>query len=175
VINLKDLTAQIKEQKKISVNSDLFNNSGIVDYYPEELVITVKGGTKTSEITKELDKNGQGLNFYLGKDRSIGALFASGDSNLSDSVLGVKILDGKGRILNFGGQVMKNVAGYDVSRFLVGSEGKFGIILEITFKVFPKKYISNQTKPNRQINQHPRIVGIIEDLRKVFDPYGIFS
>ena len=57
MINLKDLTAQIKEQKKISVNSDLLNNSGIVDYYPEELVITVKGGTKTSEITKELDKN----------------------------------------------------------------------------------------------------------------------
>ena len=84
-------------------------------------------------------------------------------------------MDGKGRILNFGGQVMKNVAGYDVSRFLVGSEGKFGIILEITFKVFPKKYISNQTKPNRQINQYPRIADIIEELRKVFDPYGIFS
>ena len=79
--NLEDLKAQIKEQKKISVNSNLFSNSGIVNYYPEELVITVKAGTKTSEITKELDKNGQGLNFYLGKDRSIGALFASGDSN----------------------------------------------------------------------------------------------
>lgn len=173
--NLEDLKAQIKEQKKINISSDLFSNSGIVDYYPEELVITVKAGTKTSEIAKELDKNGQAFNFYIGKDRSIGALFASGDSNLSDSVLGVKILDGKGRILNFGGQVMKNVAGYDVSRFLVGSEGKFGIILEITFKVFPKKYISNQTKPNRQINQHPRIADIIEELRKVFDPYGIFS
>ena len=50
--NLKDLTAQIKEQKKISVNSDLFNNSGIVDYYPEELVITVKAGTKLQKLPK---------------------------------------------------------------------------------------------------------------------------
>jgi glycolate oxidase FAD binding subunit len=94
---------------------------------------------------------------------------------LSDSVLGIQIINGKGDLLNFGGQVMKNVAGYDVSRLLVGSMGKLAVITQISFKVFPEKLAqerkNNQTK---KINDSPLRKEIEKRLKDVFDPYGVF-
>jgi glycolate oxidase FAD binding subunit len=98
-----------------------------VEYYPEELVMAVKAGTPIAQIKKQLEKNNQSLPFYTDDDStSIGAIYANGGQDISDSVLGVQIIDGTGEHLNFGGQVMKNVAGYDVARLLVGSKGKLG-------------------------------------------------
>jgi glycolate oxidase FAD binding subunit len=72
---------------------------------------------------------------------SIGAVYANGAQDISDSVLGVQIIDGTGALLNFGGQVMKNVAGYDVARLLVGSKGQLAMVTQISFKVMPDTYV----------------------------------
>ncbi|SFV88501.1 Glycolate dehydrogenase, FAD-binding subunit GlcE [hydrothermal vent metagenome] len=68
-------------------------------------------------------------------------MYANGGQDLSDSVLGVQIIDGNGELLNFGGQVMKNVAGYDVARLLVGSKGQLAMVTQISFKVMPSAYV----------------------------------
>ena len=131
--------------------------AGIVEYFPEELVITVKAGTSIEDISQVLSENKQALPFYISDPKkTIGSLYSTAGSDLSDSVLGIQIINGKGDLLNFGGQVMKNVAGYDVSRLLVGSMGKLAVITQISFKVFPEKLAqerkNNQTK---KINDSP--------------------
>jgi glycolate oxidase FAD binding subunit len=123
--------------------------SGIVAYEPTELFITAKCGTPLAEIEVALAAQGQCLPFEpprFSPDSTIGGVVATGLSGprrasagaLRDYVLGVKILDGEGRELTFGGQVMKNVAGYDVSRLIAGSLGTLGLITEVTLKVLPK-------------------------------------
>jgi glycolate oxidase FAD binding subunit len=123
--------------------------TGIVDYEPTELVITARCGTPLAEIEAALAARGQMLAFeppHFGTGATIGGAIASGLSGprranagaVRDFVLGCKLLDGKGDVLSFGGQVMKNVAGYDVSRLLAGSLGSLGLLLEVSVKVLPR-------------------------------------
>jgi glycolate oxidase FAD binding subunit len=127
---------------------DLSGHRGIVSYEPTELVITARGGTPLSELESAMSKKGQILPFeppHFSSTSTIGGAIASGLSGPRrpwggaprDLLLGVKLLDGRGRILTFGGQVMKNVAGYDLSRLMAGAMGTLGILLEVSIKVLP--------------------------------------
>lgn len=122
---------------------------GITEYTPTELVITARGGTSLQEIETELHSNGQMLACEppsFSSQATFGGMLAVGlsgpsrpyRSSVQDTVLGCTILNGKGEILRFGGKVMKNVAGYDVSRLMVGALGCLGVILEATVKVIPR-------------------------------------
>src|SRR5262245_23791460 len=122
---------------------------GIVSYEPTELVITARGGTPLGEVESALQEKGQMLPFeppHFGPGATLGGCIAAGLSGprrpyagaVRDFVLGVRILDGKGDDLRFGGQVMKNVAGYDVSRLMAGSLGTLGLLLEVSLKVLPR-------------------------------------
>jgi glycolate oxidase FAD binding subunit len=123
--------------------------SGIVDYEPTELVITARCGTPLSDIEAALAEHNQMLAFeppHFGPGATIGGVLASGLSGprrasagaARDFVLGAVLMDGRGQVLTFGGQVMKNVAGYDVSRLLAGSLGTLGLILQMSVKVLPR-------------------------------------
>ena len=123
--------------------------SGIIAYDPTELVITARAGTNLREIGKALSEKNQMLAFEPPRFdglATIGGIVASGLSGprrqavgaVRDFVLGAVLMDGKADVLHFGGQVMKNVAGYDVSRLLTGSMGTLGLILEISIKVLPR-------------------------------------
>jgi glycolate oxidase FAD binding subunit len=122
---------------------------GIVDYEPSELVITARCGTPLSQIEQTLAERGQFLPFEppaYGGDPTIGGIVACGLSGprrlqvgaVRDFVLGAKLLRADGEELTFGGRVMKNVAGFDVSRVLCGSLGILGIISEVSLKVLPR-------------------------------------
>ncbi|MFS2213002.1 glycolate oxidase subunit GlcE [Telluria sp. Tellsp104] len=128
---------------------DTRDYTGIVDYEPTELVITARCGTPLAGIEAALAERGQMLAFeppHFGAGATLGGAIASGLSGprranagaVRDFVLGCKLLDGKGDVLSFGGQVMKNVAGYDVSRLLAGSLGTLGLLLEVSIKVLPR-------------------------------------
>jgi glycolate oxidase FAD binding subunit len=128
---------------------DLRPHRGIVDYEPSELVITARCGTPLSEIEAALNDRGQFLAFEppaFEGDPTIGGVIAAGLSGprrmyagaARDFVLGVTLLDARGEILRFGGQVMKNVAGFDVSRLLCGSLGILGVLTEVSLKVLPQ-------------------------------------
>ncbi len=121
---------------------------GIIDYEPAELVISARGGTPLAEIEATLCENGQIVAFeppHLGPAATLGGCIASGLSGprraqagaVRDFVLGVRMLDGRGDDLRFGGRVMKNVAGFDVSRLITGSLGTLGVIIETSLKVLP--------------------------------------
>ena len=123
--------------------------SGILEYQPEELVITASAGTPLKEIEAVLKEKNQVLAFeppHFGEQATFGGAIAAGLAgpgrisvgNFRDFVLGARILDGKGQDLSFGGKVMKNVAGYDVSRLLPGSMGTLSLLLEASVKVLPK-------------------------------------
>ena len=123
--------------------------SGILEYQPEELVITACAGTPLKEIEAVLKEKNQVLAFeppHFGENATFGGAIAAGLAgpgritvgNFRDFVLGARILDGKGQDLSFGGKVMKNVAGYDVSRLLPGSLGTLALLLEASVKVLPK-------------------------------------
>lgn len=121
---------------------------GVVSYEPSELVVTARAGTPLAELETLLASQGQCLPFeppHFGPDTTVGGMVASGLSGPSrasvgavrDYMLGVKIINGQGEVLTFGGQVMKNVAGYDVSRLMAGSFGTLGALLEVSLKVLP--------------------------------------
>ena len=121
---------------------------GIIGYEPSELVITARAGTPLAEIEGALAERGQMLAFEpprFGPAGTLGGCVATGLSGprrmaagpLSDFVLGARLLDANGNVLRFGGEVMKNVAGYDVSRLLAGSLGVLGAIVEVSLKVMP--------------------------------------
>jgi len=123
-------------------------HTGIIEYQPSELVITVRSGTLLSELEAELKANKQMLAFeppQHSKDTTIGGVIACGLSgprrvacgSARDFVLGTTIINGKAEKLRFGGQVMKNVAGYDASRLMVGAQGTLGVLLDISLKVLP--------------------------------------
>ena len=123
--------------------------SGILEYQPEELVITACAGTPLKEIEAALKEKNQVLAFeppHFGEHATFGGAIAAGLAgpgrisvgNFRDFVLGTRILDGKGQDLSFGGQVMKNVAGYDVSRLMPGSMGTLALLLEASVKVLPR-------------------------------------
>jgi glycolate oxidase FAD binding subunit len=128
---------------------DLRGWRGIVDYEPSELVISVRCGTPLSEVEAALAARDQFLAFEppaFGADPTIGGVIAAGLSGprrmsagaARDFVLGTRLLTAQGELLRFGGQVMKNVAGFDVSRLLCGSLGILGIITELSLKVLPR-------------------------------------
>jgi glycolate oxidase FAD binding subunit len=122
---------------------------GIVDYEPTELVLQARAGTPLAEVERALAERGQMLAFeppHFGAAATLGGSIACGLSGprrvaagaARDFVLGVRILDGRGRDLSFGGKVMKNVAGYDVSRLMTGALGTLGVLLDISLKVLPR-------------------------------------
>ena len=124
------------------------SHAGIVEYEPRELVITARSGTSLLELEQTLAASGQMLAFEpprFSATSTLGGAVASGLSGprrpyagaLRDFMLGCRIINGEGEILNFGGQVMKNVAGYDVTRLMVGAWGTLGVLLEVSLKVLP--------------------------------------
>jgi len=122
--------------------------AGIVDYQPTELVITARAGTSLAAVENAMRARGQMLGFeppHYGEGATLGGAVASGLSGprrpyagaVRDLVLGVRILDGTGQDLSFGGRVMKNVAGFDVSRLMTGALGTLGLITEVSLKCLP--------------------------------------
>lgn len=127
---------------------DMAEYSGVISYEPSELVVTLRGGTPLAELEALLAEQGQCLPFeppHFGPHATVGGMVASGLSGparassgaVRDFLLGVVLLNGKGECLTFGGQVMKNVAGYDVSRLMAGALGTLGVLLEVSLKVLP--------------------------------------
>jgi len=123
--------------------------TGVVDYQPKELVLTARAGTPLAEIESLLAEQNQMLAFeppHFGGSATLGGCIAAGLSGprrpyagaARDFVLGVRMIDGTGQPLRFGGQVIKNVAGYDVSRLMVGALGTLGLLTEVSLKVLPK-------------------------------------
>ena len=128
---------------------DVSPHRGVAVYEPTELAITVRAGTPLAQVETLLTYNGQELPFEppaFGGEATIGGVVASGLSGprrpyagaVRDAVLGVKVINGQGQVLTFGGRVMKNVAGYDLSRLMAGSMGTLAVLLEISIKVRPK-------------------------------------
>lgn len=130
---------------------DVAGYCGVVAYEPTELYVTAKCGTPLAELETVLAEKGQMLAFepphFSGA--TVGGCVAAGLAGprrqqagaVRDFFLGVKLIDGTGQVLDFGGQVMKNVAGYDVSRLLAGSLGTLGVLAEVTLKVLPKPVV----------------------------------
>jgi glycolate oxidase FAD binding subunit len=127
---------------------DTRSHSGIVSYEPSELVITVKAGTPLTEVEAALMEQEQCLPFeppHYSKSSTIGGMVAAGlagparatAGSVRDYLLGAHLINGKAEYLQFGGTVMKNVAGYDVSRMLAGSMGTLGLITQVSLKVLP--------------------------------------
>ncbi|MFZ0105466.1 MAG: glycolate oxidase subunit GlcE [Thiobacillus sp.] len=123
--------------------------SGVVEYQPKELVLTARAGTPLADIEALLAEQNQMLAFeppHFAATSTLGGCIAAGLSGprrpyagaARDFVLGVRIVDGTGQALRFGGQVIKNVAGYDVSRLMVGALGTLGLLTEVSLKVLPK-------------------------------------
>ena len=127
---------------------DTREHAGVVSYEPSELVVTVRAGTPLAQLEQLLSTQGQCLAYeppHFGASATVGGMVAAGLAGPSranvggvrDHVLGAKMINGLGEELTFGGQVMKNVAGYDVSRVLAGSMGTLGLITEVSLKVLP--------------------------------------
>ncbi|CAM5189635.1 Glycolate oxidase FAD binding subunit OS=Castellaniella defragrans OX=75697 GN=HNR28_000817 PE=4 SV=1 [Castellaniella defragrans] len=128
---------------------DLSAYHGVVNYEPSELVLTARAGTRLSEIESLVAGEGQMLAFEpprFGEGGTLGGCVATGLSGprrmaagaASDFVLGTRLLGADGNVLRFGGEVMKNVAGYDLSRLLAGSLGVLGALVEVSIKVVPR-------------------------------------
>jgi glycolate oxidase FAD binding subunit len=145
--------------------------AGIVAYEPKELVLTVRAGTPLVEVEKALAAERQMLAFeppHYGSGRAtIGGMVAAGLSGprrpyagaVRDFVLGTRVVNGKGEDLSFGGRVIKNVAGYDVSRLMAGALGTLGAITEVSFKVLPQpvsectlSYQIDEAEATRRVN-----------------------
>ena len=127
---------------------DITPLAGVTSYEPSELVVTARAGTPLAALEAELAEQGQCLPFEpprFGPGGTVGGMVAAGLSGparasrgaVRDYVLGVTVLNGRAEMLTFGGQVMKNVAGYDVSRLMAGSLGVLGVICEVSLKVLP--------------------------------------
>ncbi|MFD2111643.1 glycolate oxidase subunit GlcE [Thiorhodococcus fuscus] len=138
---------------------DLSAHAGILNHEPKELVLTARAGTRLDEIEQALAEHGQHLpfeppRFCVGPSAAgatLGGAIACGLGGPArpqagaprDLVLGVRVLTGRGEVLRFGGEVMKNVAGYDVSRLMAGAMGTLGILLDISVKVMPRPVVSH--------------------------------
>lgn len=132
---------------------DMSGHAGVISYEPSELVVTARAGTKLAELEALLAAHGQCLPFEpphfqvdgARGEATVGGMVSAGLSGparasvggVRDFVLGAKLINGRAELLTFGGQVMKNVAGYDVSRLLVGAMGTLGVITEVSLKVLP--------------------------------------
>jgi len=127
---------------------DVSGHAGIVNYQPKELVVTARCGTTLETLDALLTERGQMLPFeppHLGPKATLGGTIACGLSGPArpyagaarDLILGARVLTGRGQVLRFGGEVMKNVAGYDLSRLMAGAYGTLGLLLEVSLKVMP--------------------------------------
>lgn len=150
---------------------DVSGYSGVIAYEPRELVLTVRAGTTLAEIESLVDGEKQMLPFEpprFGDAATIGGTVACGFSGprrpyagaVRDFVLGARIVNGKGEDLSFGGRVIKNVAGYDVSRLMTGALGTLGVLTELSFKVLPRPvsqatlaFEMDEAKMIEQVNQ----------------------
>ena len=141
----KDFLGRITQAEPFDVSG----HRGIVTYESTELVLSARGGTPLAEVEAALSEQGQMLAFEppaFGEAATIGGAIATGLSGPArpyagaarDFVLGTRVLNGKGEALRFGGEVMKNVAGYDVSRLMTGAYGTLGVLLEVSLKVLPR-------------------------------------
>lgn len=128
---------------------DLHKISGVTEYRPEEYTITALAGTRLDEINRLLSSNGQYLPFdspLAERGATLGGTVAAGLSGsgryqyggVRDFLLAIKYIDCQGQLVRAGGKVVKNVAGYDLAKLMVGSLGQYGVLVELTFKVFPK-------------------------------------
>jgi glycolate oxidase FAD binding subunit len=136
-------------RSSLGTEISISGHRGVTNYEPTELVLTARAGTPLSEIEAILAEQGQMLPFEpprFGEGATLGGTLACGLSGPArpyrgaarDFVLGTRVLNGRGEVLRFGGEVMKNVAGYDVSRLMVGALGTLGILLEASLKVLPQ-------------------------------------
>ncbi|MFT5446723.1 MAG: glycolate oxidase FAD binding subunit [Gammaproteobacteria bacterium] len=127
---------------------DCSTHRGVINYDPMELVVTARAGTPLHELESVLSNEGQMLPFeppHFAESATIGGTIACGLSgprrpyagSARDFVLGTRIINGHGQVLRFGGEVMKNVAGYDVSRLMTGSMGTLAVLLDVSMKVLP--------------------------------------
>ena len=127
---------------------DVTRLTGILEYSPEECVFTALAGTPLREITSVLSAHGQYLPFdppFAGEGATIGGTVAAGVSGgrryryggIRDFLIGIRVVDGEGRAIRSGGKVVKNAAGFLLHHGVVGSCGRFGVLTEVTFKVFP--------------------------------------
>lgn len=127
---------------------NISEHRGIINYEPTELVLTARAGTPLEDIERALGEHGQMLPFEpprFGGRGTLGGAVAAGLSGprrpyagaVRDMVLGSRLVNGRGEVLHFGGEVMKNVAGYDVSRLMTGALGTLGVLLEVSVKLLP--------------------------------------
>lgn len=132
-----------------AMNIDVSGHSGVIDYDPAELVITLRAGCKLKDVEALLTEKNQMFGFeppHFTEEATIGGMIATGltgprrvfSGAIRDFILGVKLLNGRGEIVNFGGRVIKNVAGFDVSRLMVGALGTLGVLLEVSIRVIPR-------------------------------------
>lgn len=123
--------------------------AGVVEYEPDEYIITTWSGTPVAVLAEVLRERGQYLPFdpmFAEAGATIGGTVAAGSNGpgrlrfggIRDFILGVRLLDGQGRLLRMGGKVVKNAAGFDLPKFLVGSIGRYAVLTEVTLKVFPR-------------------------------------
>ena len=127
---------------------DVTGHRGIINHQPTELIITARGGTPVRDIEELLASHAQRLPFEppFAQRATIGGTVSAGiagprrpwDGAVRDAVLGVTLVNGEGRHLRFGGEVMKNVAGYDVSRLVCGAYGALGVLTSVSLKVLPQ-------------------------------------
>lgn len=128
---------------------DLSELSGVLEYDPAELTITARAGTPVAEVQDALAEHGQHLPFdppLVEAGATLGGVVAAGASGaggwrnggVRDFVLGVRFVDGTGRVITAGARVVKNAAGFDLSKLMVGSIGRLGVIVQLSFKVFPR-------------------------------------
>lgn len=131
------------------VTLDVSRLSGILDYDPAELTITAMAGTPVAEVTEVLARHEQHLPFdppLAAAGATLGGVVASGTSGANafrhggvrDFIIGVRFIDGTGRLVGGGGKVVKNAAGFDLPKLMVGSMGRLGVIVQLSFKVFPR-------------------------------------
>jgi len=144
-------------------------HTGIIEYQPSELVVTVRSGTLLSELEAELRSNKQMLAFeppQHSENTTIGGVIACGLSGprraacgaARDFVLGTTIINGKAQKCRFGGQVMKNVAGYDASRLMAGAQGTLGVLLDISLKVLPVNETEVSLKLEIEMNESGKLI-----------------
>lgn len=169
--NTKAFYGRPCEGQELSVSG----HSGVINYDPTELVITARSGTRLSDLENILTEQNQMLPFeppHFGEAATLGGAIACGLSgprkpytgSARDFVLGIRCISGRAEHLQFGGQVMKNVAGYDVSRLMTGALGTLGVVTEASLKVLPKpeKEITLQFNMEQQsaIDQMNELAGL---------------
>ncbi len=147
--------------KEGEVLLDLSGLRGLLEYEPEEFVFTAWAGTPVREVEEALKAHGQYLPFdppLAGKGATLGGTVAAGLSGplrhryggLRDFLLGVRFVDGEGRVVRGGGKVVKNAAGFPFHRLMVGSLGAFGVMVSLSFKVFPRPQATRTLRVRRE-------------------------